>query len=281
MTQQLTARSVAFHGDELIAVQQPDRTIFVQFGRLCENLGLNRSSQLRRIQRHEVLRTGLTVFVIETPGGVQPVQFLRVDLIPLWLSGLHASRVKDNIRDKLVRYQSEAAVVLWQAFKDEIVVSDTIAAAPIDDVARQQLEQLAELGRAITRMAEQQLDLQNRQQHVEIRLDSAARYMRAIETDLSRVSTGLEGVDVRLAVLEDRLVPGAAISEAQATEVSQRVKALAELLTQHDSAKNHYQAIFNELYRRFGVSSYKLIPQSRYASVLQFLEDWRASHRPS
>lgn len=277
MPPSLTARTIAFHGDELIAVQQHNGTIFVQFGRLCENLGLNRTSQLRRVQRHEVLNGGLNVFVIETPGGVQPVQFLRVDLIPLWLSGLHASRVKADIREKLVRYQNEAAVVLWQAFKDEIVVSDTTAPTPIDQVARQQLEQLAELGRAITRMAEQQLDLQARQQHVEVRLDGAARFMRAIETDLSRVTSDLEVVDVRLAVLEDRVAPGAVISDAQATEVSQRVKALAELLTQRDSAKNHYQAIFNELYRRFGVSSYKLIPQSRYASVMQFLEDWRAS----
>jgi hypothetical protein len=53
------------------------------------------------------------------------------------------------------------------------------------------------------------------------------------------------------------------------------VKALAQALTAKDSSKNHYQGIFAELYRRFGVSSYKLIRQDQYAGVLAFLEEWR------
>ncbi len=43
------------------------------------------------------------------------------------------------------------------------------------------------------------------------------------------------------------------------------------------AGKNHYQGIFAELYRRFGVSSYKLIRQEQYAAVLAFLEQWRQS----
>ncbi|NJO82978.1 MAG: hypothetical protein HC828_09275 [Blastochloris sp.] len=36
-----------------------------------------------------------------------------------------------------------------------------------------------------------------------------------------------------------------------------------------------YQGIFGELYRRFGVSSYKVIRVEQYASVLAFLDEWR------
>ena len=43
----LPQRTVHFHGDDLVAVQQPDGTIFVVFIRLCENLGLNRLAQVR------------------------------------------------------------------------------------------------------------------------------------------------------------------------------------------------------------------------------------------
>ncbi|NJL06188.1 MAG: hypothetical protein HC911_15045 [Chloroflexaceae bacterium] len=39
--------------------------------------------------------------------------------------------------------------------------------------------------------------------------------------------------------------------------------------------KNHYQGIFGELYRHFGVSSYKLIRIEQYDAVLAFLEQWR------
>ena len=52
---------------------------------------------------------------------------------------------------------------------------------------------------------------------------------------------------------------------------------MAELLTGKDASKGHYQTIFVEFYRRFGVSRSKLIPQSRYQAVLAFLHDWRTS----
>ena len=51
--------------------------------------------------------------------------------------------------------------------------------------------------------------------------------------------------------------------------------ARAELLTSRDPSKNHYQSIFADLYRRFEVSSYKLIRQDQYQAVLAFLDDWR------
>ncbi|NJO83461.1 MAG: hypothetical protein HC828_12015 [Blastochloris sp.] len=50
---------------------------------------------------------------------------------------------------------------------------------------------------------------------------------------------------------------------------------MAELLTNKETGKNHYQGIFGELYRRFGVSSYKVIRVEQYASLLAFLDEWR------
>ena len=87
----------------------------------------------------------------------------------------------------------------------------------------------------------------------------------------------IKDVQVRLGMLEDQIHPAAFITDAQATEVSNQVKALGELLSSKQVSKNHYQSIFAELYRRFGVSSYKLIRQEHYAAVLAFLEDWRTS----
>ncbi len=272
MSQSSTQRIVPFYGDELIAVQQSDGNIVVHFGRLCENLGLSRTAQVRRVQRHEVLAAGLTTIEIQTEGGTQTVQCLRIDLLPLWMAGLHASRVKDELRSKLVRYQHEAAVVLWQAFKPQIVVEAPIVAA--ESAAIQQIQQIIEMGYAIARMGEQQLEIQRQQQALSGRMDAAARIIRDVQGHLERV-------DVRLGEVEERLSPGTVIMDEQATEVSNRVKALAELLTSVHAGKNHYQGIFAELYRRFGVSSYKLIPQRNYAAVMAFLETWRDAAIPT
>ena len=101
-------------------------------------------------------------------------------------------------------------------------------------------------------------------------MDAAARVIRDVQVRL-------DNVDVRLGAVEERVRPGAAITDTQAMEVLSQVKVMAELLTDKDASKGHYQAIFVEFYRRFGVSSSKLIPQSRYQAVLAFLHDCRTS----
>jgi hypothetical protein len=271
MSEPLTPRNVSFYGDDLIAVQNDDGTIYTLFARLCENLGLRREAQVRRVQRHSVLREGLITLTIQTAGGPQAAQFLRLDLMPLWLSGVQAERVKEEIRAQLTRYQREAAQALWQAFRHQIVVEDTEAITrAADPLAIQQLQQIAEMGRAIAAMAEQQIEIQRQQQVLGTRIDRAGQVVRGMQQQIG-------DIHVRLGELEDRLHPATFITEAQANEVSVKVKALAEALTSKDKAKNHYQGIFGELYRRFQVASYKMIRQEQYTAVITFLDDWGAA----
>ena len=262
----LAAHSVAFYDDTLVAVQQPDGTIYVHFARLCENLGLSRPSAARRVQQHEVLQDGFVTLRVATDGGVQAVQCLRVDLVPLWLAAISARRVKPELRVKVVRYQREAAQVLWQAFRPHMVPDEPATTG----TALSELQRIADLGRAITRLAEQQMDLEREQQRLDGRMDGAARVIRAVQGRL-------DGFELRLLTVEERTAPQAPIDDAQATEIKERVKALAQLLTGQDPSRNHYQGIFAELYRRFAVSSYKLIPKAQHQAVLTFLDEWRSS----
>jgi hypothetical protein len=112
------------------------------------------------------------------------------------------------------------------------------------------------MGLAIAHMAEQQIEMEQR-------LNKAAKVFTSF--------------DRRLSTVEKRLSPATLVTEEQAETISSTVKALADLLTTRDNSKNHYQGIFSELYRRFGVSSYKNIRADRHEQVLRFLEDWRQS----
>ena len=276
MTESLPQRIIPFYGDDLIAVQQPEGDILVIFGRLCDNLGLDRSGQVQRVQRHEVLKDGLLTVPVQTEGGTQAMQCLRLDLLPLWLAGIQAKRVKDALREQLIRYQREAAQVLWREFRAQILVAGPGQEAPAElSPAMVQLHQIAEMGRAIVAMAEQQMEIQRQQQALSGRIDKAGLVVKEIKGEVRLVTREVRDIHVRLGVLEDRIHPSAYISEEQAAEISQQVKALAETLTGKDKAKNHYQGIFSELYRRYGVASYKLIRQEQYAVVLAFVDDWR------
>jgi P22_AR N-terminal domain len=95
MSNSLPQEMIPFYGDELLAVQRSDGTIYVPLGRVCEKEELDQQGQARRIQRHIVLREGLETLSVQTAGGPQTVQCLKLTLLPLWLAGVQTSRISD------------------------------------------------------------------------------------------------------------------------------------------------------------------------------------------
>jgi ORF6C domain len=110
-----------------------------------------------------------------------------------------------------------------------------------------------------------------------------SRFKVRSHLDLNRSGQGgcivtiFVGFGRRLGTLEKKSSPTALITDEQAEEISSTVEALAELMTEKEPGKNHYRGIFSELYRRFGVSSYKNIRVEQYARVLEILENWRVA----
>lgn len=176
---------------------------------------------------------------------------LPLEYLNGWLFGINASRVREELRERLIRYQRDCYRVLSQAFQGAAVSSSSSSLAQIRDMAL-----------AIASMADQQMHLESRVTVTEQRLERAA----VVVGDMGR----------RLSSLESRLSPGSSITDEQAAEISQKVKALAGLLQEQAPGKNYYQSIFGELYRRYSVSSYKLIRESQYPQVIAFLDSWRA-----
>lgn len=266
----LEERNVDFYGDEITAVlveaaSGPD--VYVPVRPLCDYLGLAWSGQYERIKRDPVLADALrTVRVTRTEAGRRETICLPLEMLPGWLFGISTTRVRPELQDKILRYRRECFRVLWQAFQADalsLVEHGALPAQAMPAAPSAALMQIREMGLAIVQMAEQQMALEQRVTAVDGRMDRAAQ----VVGELRR----------RLSIVERRLDPMGRISDEQASEISNRVKALAEVMTEKQPGKNNYQGIFGELYRRFGVSSYKLIAHDRYEQVLSFLEAWRVS----
>jgi hypothetical protein len=124
------------------------------------------------------------------------------------------------------------------------------------------LEQIKATALAVAQMAEQQIAIQNEVKRAHSRLDLAGVYVKGLERRLSDV--------------EDKVnPPNDYITNEQAAQLSLSVKALAEFLTSKGPNKNHYQGIFTEIYRRFGVREYRQVRLSQFMEVIRFLDDWR------
>ena len=260
MEQSLTIieqREVSFYGDELIAVRASDGQVYVSVRHLCEAVGIARQSQVRRISEHHVLSKGYTGGTIMIPpgrrggGGAQPAGLLRVDLVPLWLSGIDTKRVKDDIRGKLERYQEEVSAVLWEAFQEGRLTADPT----FNDLlqADTPAAQAYRMAHALMEMARQQLIL-------EARLGDHAAQLAAHDDRLEQIE----------ATLGDR---GRFITPEQASSISQAVKAIAMALHKK-SGRNEYGAVYGEFYRKFGIPSYRELPARRFDEAARFLADW-------
>jgi hypothetical protein len=164
--------------------------------------------------------------------------------VPLWLTGLDTARVKDDIKAKIVQYQKEAAKVLWEAFQegrltptpsfDELLEKDT----PAVNAYKTAL--------AIVELARNQI-------LIEARLNDYGERLERIEATLGDA--------------------GRNITPDQASQLSQAVKAVAMQLSKKTGG-NEYGGVYGELYRKFGITSYKLLPSHKFDKAMRWLSGW-------
>jgi hypothetical protein len=256
MSDRLTAieqREIEFYDDRLIAVRTKDGRVYAVIGHMCEALGIETQGQTRRIQRHAVLARGYGwVDILSTQGEAtqrRRAQALRVDLVPLWLSGVRTSSVREEARPKLERFQEEAAAVLWEAFQEGRLTADegfeSLLREADADVVR-----AYEVAQAVVRLARNQILLEAR---VSGRLDEQERRLAELEATLGDA--------------EHRVTP------AQATALSQAVKAIALELGKK-SGRNEFGGVYGELYRRFEIPGYRELPARRFEEAMGFLREW-------
>ena len=248
-------RTVQFYDDDLIAIQADDGQVYVSVSQMSNALGLDTQGQTRRIKRQAILVDGYKgVDNLATPGGPQHAYVLRVDLVPLWLSGIRAAAVKEGVRPKLEKYQREAAKVLWEAFQegrltgdlalDDLLASDTPAA------------QAYKMAAAIMQMARQQLILETQIEQHTVQIMKHSERLELIETTLGD--------------------PDRSITPDQATEISQAVKAVAMELGKQ-TKRNEYGGVYGELYRRYRIPSYRELPAANFDDAITWLGEWLQS----
>lgn len=242
-------KQVMFYEDEVTAVRMADGSVYVPIRPLCDYLGLDWSGQLQRLHRDPVLSEALSgVVITPTPlednkfANPQEMMCLPLDYLNGWLFGVNANRVKPEVREQVIRYQRECYKVLADAFQSTAIVAN----------APSTLVQVREMGLAIVRMAEEQM---------------------AFERRLGATEDEVRVITERLTSVEEKLSPTAMVTEEQASQISQAVKAVALALGKK-TKKNEFGAIYGELYRRYSLTSYKMMPSDKFDDAMKFLTEW-------
>ncbi|MCA9998572.1 MAG: ORF6C domain-containing protein [Anaerolineales bacterium] len=238
-------KQVVFYEAEITAVLI-NGDVYASVRHMCQVLGLDVQAQTRRIERNDVLSDGQRVATVAThQRGNQATYVLRADLVPMWLVGVDTRRMDEDKKQRLIDFQKRAAKLLWEAFQrgeltDPLDI-DQLAAAG-NEVAK-----AYQIGQAIMSLARHQLQLQQR-------VNEHDRRLEALETAVSS--------------------PDRKISDAQAMEISQAVKAVAMLLSKQ-TKRNEFGGVYGEVYRRYNITSYKQLPLSQFDDCMKWLNDWR------
>ena len=234
-------QTVDFYGDVLRAGELADGTILVPLRPICDALGLAWPGQFMRLKRDPVLAPELrSVIVTITELGERSMLSLPLKLLPGWLFGITSSRVRPELRDKIVHYQRNAYEVLWNAFKGDILPTSA-APPPATELSGAALAY--EIATAIQTLARQQMEMEARLGDVAGRQEAVTAFLRPFVEQTRRE---LAAHTTRLTALELQLSAGATISEDQAAEIALAVKTVGQALAARGE-RNGYAKVYDEV----------------------------------
>ena len=247
-------KQVIFYDDQILAVRVKDGTVYVPLRPICDLLGVNWAGQQQRVKRDIVLsEVAMIVCVTHThidPSSrqrrTQDMLAIPLDYLNGWLFGMNASRVKEQVRDQLVRYQRECYRVLFNAFQTGELSTETGDMAELLKNAHPETVEAYEIAKAVFTLARRQLV-------TEIRLNDHEERLQVLE---ARNRDSSRQIDTQ-----------------QASMISQAVKAVALELGKHTN-RNEFGGVYGELYRRYEISAYQELPSTKFQEAMQFLREW-------
>ncbi len=231
---------LAFPRDDLGRLLELDpNQSHAQLVLLCDVLAIPLAPQVKRIKSHAILSSGLKQLVLPNLAGVDEKQpCLRVDLVPLWVAGLDAASVTAAAQPVVASVAREMASILWQSFRPQGFETDD---ALLPNRWEQSPAEAAYRGAlAIANLAREQMLLER-----QISADQEARHRGEMGADL----------------------------EPNATLLARTVRRVAQTVSER-SRRNEYPGIFDGLYRQWGITSYRRMPEARLREALEWLERW-------
>ena len=115
---------VPFHGTELYVVDYHGQP-YTPMKPIVEGMGLDWGGQHKKLAANQD-RWGVSVMEIPSVSGTQEALCLPLLKLSGWLMTVHASRVRAEIRDRIVQYQNECDGALWHYWNGGIVNSNKV-----------------------------------------------------------------------------------------------------------------------------------------------------------
>ena len=258
--------SIAFHGEQIVALRLSDGRIGVVLRWICESLKLQTGGQVRRIERTASTASELVRVRVQTGGGRQTMPAITLRGFSPWVLGLNPNEVKsdnpvedERIRALIVAYQEEAKDVLYEHFVNKRRLPTVIPAEPAKPQEVGPGATDAELATYYENLA--LWALWKAGQH-------AQQWRGEIEVWRGAIESRLEGQEAMGGLLPEilqRLGP-----EKLTSKHRNQVKGYVQQLSK--ATGKHWQTIYTDLYTAFEVAQYEDIPEAEWDKVERWFQ---------
>lgn len=276
MPQNSPYRELQFDGDRLVAVILDGDGVAVPVRFVCQALGLDVGSQSERLQEHEVLTKGLRVVRVRQGNQLRPLVALLHRYIPFWLATISPSQVREDVRPKLVRYQTELVDILAALYG-----ADLSAAAPTStDPTLASLQQTMASALTELRLAREAiLALQQQQAEQDYTLSTQRGHAEIQDRTLAEHQQKIGRIEGMMDEVLEQIAHHTTITGPQQEVISRSIKRIASRYKRANG-----QEIFGRLFAQFcmdfGTPKYSLLPAGKYDAALDWLRAKAAEYLP-
>ena len=216
----------------------PNQT-YVALPLVCDILGIPVAAQVKRIKQHSTLVAGFRQLVLPNFDGEDEKQpALRVDLVPLWLASVDVASLNVDVQPVVRAFQRDITSILWQSFRPQGFETDDVLLPNRWEQSQAEVAYRGSL--AVANLAREQMLLE--------------RQISA-NTEAREIGEPYEEIENNAALL------------------ARTVRRVAQVVGER-SRRNEYPAIFDALYRQWGITTYRRMPEARLHEALAWLERW-------
>ncbi len=269
MLEIVSAFPFEFYGSRFTSYLASDKNFYIRLDQISEAIGLDYSSQLRRVKEDEAISDKLTSIMIDTPFKntlrKKEVNVINLRALPYWLGTVDANRAKPELHAKIVLYKREFADAAWFIFRSDMLSKEMMA--EVDSYATPAEREMADLMTSF-RELKKKVDLLSGR----------------TDEELAKFGLTLKDLGGRFSALEARLLDELNINKDEAWRIDQMIKAVG--MAMHESNKSKYpksQAIslaMADFKETFKVPVYSALHPDQYESAVEFLKRRYLHYKP-
>ena len=134
---------IPFEGTDLISIYDEEQEKkYVAANPIIDFFGLDRTGQHKKIKRM-AKEEGIDIclYPVRTNGGVQNMLFINVDDLPAYLYSINVSKVKKELREKLLKFKKETTKVINDYWNKGAVVNPRVNPENLKEIISQAISE--------------------------------------------------------------------------------------------------------------------------------------------